>query len=176
MTSAPDFRYMFVITWMVGALALPACGLDGSLDDVALPRTADGHPDFQGIWQVRNTAHWNLQDHAGSYKTPAGLGVVVLGTLVPDRLPDAVALEEVDEEPGSEERGHDGGPPLLPVLIVISAVMGVTGPEGEFRGVAGTEIPLGKILSLFKYEALRKSTRLLAVLEDSRIIHINLPW
>ena len=41
------------------------------------PRTPDGHPDFQGIWQVRNSANWNLQHHAGSYKTPAGLGVVV---------------------------------------------------------------------------------------------------
>jgi len=26
---------------------------------------------------VRNTANWNLQAHGGSYKTPAGLGVVV---------------------------------------------------------------------------------------------------
>jgi hypothetical protein len=41
------------------------------------PRTADGHPDLQGIWQVRNTAHWDLQDHGGGYKIPAGLGVVV---------------------------------------------------------------------------------------------------
>jgi hypothetical protein len=40
------------------------------------PRTQDGHPDLQGIWQVRNTAHWDLQHHGGSYKTPAGLGVV----------------------------------------------------------------------------------------------------
>lgn len=41
------------------------------------PRTPDGNPDLQGIWQVRNTANWDVQDHAGSYKTPAGLGVVV---------------------------------------------------------------------------------------------------
>jgi len=40
------------------------------------PRTADGKPDLQGIWQVRNTANWDLQDHAGSYKVPAGFGVV----------------------------------------------------------------------------------------------------
>ena len=41
------------------------------------PRTRDGHPDLQGIWQVRNTANWDVQHHAGSYKTPTGLGVVV---------------------------------------------------------------------------------------------------
>jgi hypothetical protein len=41
------------------------------------PRTPGGHADLQGIWQVRNTANWNVQDHAGSYKIPAGLGVVV---------------------------------------------------------------------------------------------------
>jgi hypothetical protein len=41
------------------------------------PRLASGKPDLQGVWQVRNTANWNLQAHGGSYKTPAGLGVVV---------------------------------------------------------------------------------------------------
>src|SRR6266571_1455409 len=41
------------------------------------PRTTSGDPDLQGIWQVRNTANWDLQHHSSSYKTPAGLGVVV---------------------------------------------------------------------------------------------------
>ena len=41
------------------------------------PRTPAGDPDLQGIWQVRNTANWDVQHHAGSYRTPAGLGVVV---------------------------------------------------------------------------------------------------
>ena len=41
------------------------------------PRTRAGHPSLQGIWQVRNTANWNIQDHAGAYRMPAGLGVVV---------------------------------------------------------------------------------------------------
>jgi len=42
----------------------------------AAPRTPDGHPDLQGVWQVRNTANWDIQAHSGSYKVPAGLGVV----------------------------------------------------------------------------------------------------
>ena len=41
------------------------------------PRLGDGKPDLQGIWQVRNTANWDLEHHAGSYGIPAGLGVVV---------------------------------------------------------------------------------------------------
>jgi hypothetical protein len=41
------------------------------------PRTPGGDPDLQGIWQVRNTANWDVQHHAASHKTPAGFGVVV---------------------------------------------------------------------------------------------------
>ncbi len=40
------------------------------------PRTADGRPDLQGIWQVLNTASWDIQDHGASLGVPAGLGVV----------------------------------------------------------------------------------------------------
>src|SRR5436190_8344466 len=45
------------------------------------PRTPEGQPDLQGIWQVRNTANWDIQDHAGSYRIPAGLGVVEGGEI-----------------------------------------------------------------------------------------------
>src|SRR5262245_56862105 len=45
------------------------------------PKTADGQPDLQGIWQVRNTANSDLEDHGGSFKTPAGLGVVEGGAI-----------------------------------------------------------------------------------------------
>ena len=40
-------------------------------------RTPAGDPDLQGIWQVRNTASWDVQHHAASHDTPAGFGVVV---------------------------------------------------------------------------------------------------
>lgn len=41
------------------------------------PRTPDGKPDLQGIWQVLNTADVNLQDHPASADGGAGHGVVV---------------------------------------------------------------------------------------------------
>ena len=49
------------------------------------PRTTDGKPDLNGIWQALNTANWDLQDHAARPgrpelgaigATPAGQGVV----------------------------------------------------------------------------------------------------
>jgi len=40
------------------------------------PRTADGKPDLQGIWQVLNTAAWDIQDHPARLDVPAGQGVV----------------------------------------------------------------------------------------------------
>ncbi len=47
-------------------------------------KTASGHPDLQGIWQVMNTAAWDIQDHTGQrfpglparFAMPAGQGVV----------------------------------------------------------------------------------------------------
>jgi hypothetical protein len=42
----------------------------------ALPRTADGRPDLQGIWQARNRAAYDLEDHAARHGMPAGRSVV----------------------------------------------------------------------------------------------------
>jgi len=41
------------------------------------PRTSDGHPDLQGIWEARNTAAGNLEAHAASKGIRAGNSVVV---------------------------------------------------------------------------------------------------
>ena len=38
------------------------------------PRTADGKPDFNGIWQAMNTANWDLQGHAASQGKVVSLG------------------------------------------------------------------------------------------------------
>src|SRR5690242_16748376 len=46
-----------------------------------LPRTPDGKPNLQGIWRVRNTAAYDLQDHSAKYGVPAGKGVVEGGEI-----------------------------------------------------------------------------------------------
>jgi hypothetical protein len=58
----------------------------------AMPRTTDGKPDFSGIWQVVNTANWNVQDHSASPGEPAGEGVVE-GNDIP-YLPAALATKQ----------------------------------------------------------------------------------
>ncbi len=47
----------------------------------SLPRTVDGKPDLQGIWQVRSRAAYDLQDHSASLGMPAGKGVVEGGQI-----------------------------------------------------------------------------------------------
>ena len=60
----------------------PATGYTG-------PRTPDGKPDLNGIWQVLGTAHWNVEAHSATEGVPAGFSVVDGGT-IPYR-PEALA-------------------------------------------------------------------------------------
>ncbi len=50
-------------------------------DARAIPRTPDGKPNLDGIWQVRNRAAYDLRDHAARYLMPPGAGVVVGGEI-----------------------------------------------------------------------------------------------
>jgi hypothetical protein len=54
-----------------------------------IPRAPDGKPDFSGVWQVLNTASWDIQDHSAAKGIPAGQGVVE-GNEIP-YLPEALA-------------------------------------------------------------------------------------
>jgi hypothetical protein len=40
------------------------------------PKTVDGQPNLEGIWQVVNSAAWDIQDHGAWLGVPAGKGVV----------------------------------------------------------------------------------------------------
>jgi len=63
------------------------------------PRTSDGKPNLNGIWQAVNTANWDLQDHparqgpiialGAAFSVPAGQGVVD-GNEIPYK-PEALA-------------------------------------------------------------------------------------
>ena len=57
-----------------------------------LPRAPDGKPDLSGIWQVMNTASWDIQDHSAQKGVPAGQGVVE-GNDIP-YLPAAAAKKQ----------------------------------------------------------------------------------
>ncbi len=66
------------------------------------PRTADGKPDLNGIWQAMNTANWDIQAHSAAMgrvvalgaedAEPAGAGVVEGGVL--PYLPAALAKRQ----------------------------------------------------------------------------------
>ena len=67
--------------------AQPPAPAAGAAPSYRAPRTPDGLPDLNGIWQAMNTAHWDLQDHnqrpgplsalGAAFSVPAGPGVVV---------------------------------------------------------------------------------------------------
>ena len=75
-----------LILALIFAVALPV-----QAESYRAPRTPDGNPDLNGIWQALGSAHWNLEGHSAGPSpltqlgalgaAPAGLGVVEGGRI-----------------------------------------------------------------------------------------------
>jgi hypothetical protein len=64
------------------ALALLVAAPGALAQGNAVPRTAAGHPDLNGVWQVLNEANWNLEPHVatqGPVETLGAIGAVAPG-------------------------------------------------------------------------------------------------
>jgi hypothetical protein len=71
-------RALFVFVFLAAAVSAVSCSRSSA---PSIPRTADGKPDLQGIWQVRNRASFDLEDHVARHGMPAGRGVVQGGSI-----------------------------------------------------------------------------------------------
>jgi hypothetical protein len=88
---------------VVSLAAIPLTGQGGAYK---APRTPDGKPDLNGIWQALNTANWDLQTHAAQPSLVVALGAVgaepggtgvVEGGLIP-YIPAAMAQKKQNYE------------------------------------------------------------------------------
>ena len=79
-------KWTSLATIIAASLVMSVSSADGQA-----PRTADGRPNLNGIWQSINTANWDVEPHAAGpslvrelgaiVAVPAGLGVVEGGEI-----------------------------------------------------------------------------------------------
>jgi hypothetical protein len=82
----------------------------------ALPRTPDGKPNLQGIWQVLNTAAWDIEDHSARLGVPAGQGVVD-GNEIPYQPPALAKKRENFQSRSTSDPETKGYLPGVPRIM-----------------------------------------------------------
>ena len=135
------------------------------------PRTADGQPDLNGLWQALNTANWDLEEHgaqAGPYQNlvgaylaePAGLSVVEGGTI--PYKPEALAKRNKF----FENRLHTDP------LLADNVSEDLADPEAKcYRG----GVPRGTYLP-FPFQILQTKNKILIAYEyarGTRVVHVD---
>jgi hypothetical protein len=100
---------------MMAVAVLAVAPIPAAAQVSALPRTPDGKPNLQGLWQVLNTAAWDIQDHSARLGVPAGQGVIE-GNEVPYQ-PSALAKKRENFENRAtadpEAKGYLPGVPRI---------------------------------------------------------------
>jgi hypothetical protein len=86
MWKLPAAAFVLGIGVAIATLSLYQSSVRGQTTVFTAPRTPDGRPDFNGVWQAANTANWDIQDHGArqgpvialgaAFSVPAGQGVV----------------------------------------------------------------------------------------------------
>jgi hypothetical protein len=85
-----------VLAGLTGLIVVTLVPLMGQARSGYTARTPDGDPDLQGIWQVLNTAAFDLEAHAPGLGVPAGHSVVE-GGIIPYR-PEALVRKRENFE------------------------------------------------------------------------------
>jgi len=95
---------------LLGAvMAGPSLAKDKPAAVYKAPRGPGGHPDLSGVWQVMNTANWNIEPHAAS----AALAMRP-GPIVPVPAREVLALGAIGAVPGGSGVVEGGEIPYTP--------------------------------------------------------------
>ena len=86
----------FINSTIIGLLCLAAIPAPTHAQTYKAPRTADGKPNLNGIWQVMNTVDWDLEGHAAAAGPVASLGAVFA-------RPPGLSVVDGDEIHGPED-------------------------------------------------------------------------